>query len=243
MLTQLPTGKIISTQESHSRSMPKTTNQNQCVILLHGLARTHHSMHAMQKALGKQGYFVVNINYPSRQLAIDALARVAIQQGLDACQQQYCEHINFVTHSLGGILLRHYLQSNPIPGLNRVVMMGPPNQGSEIVDKLKYFPGYFLINGPAGQQLGTTENDLPKKLGPVDFELGVIAGKRSINLILSSMMPWPNDGKVSVASTRIDGMRDFITLPVTHTFMMRNPKVIYQTLHFLQQGQFDHTQI
>ncbi len=122
-------------------------------------------------------------------------------------------------------------------------MLGPPNKGSEAVDKLKYFPGYYLLNGPAGQELGTTEHDTPKKLGKVNFELGIIAGKRSINLVLSSLIPGPNDGKVSVESTQIEGMKDFITLPVTHTFMMRNPKVIQQALHFLQYGEFDHIKL
>jgi hypothetical protein len=119
-------------------------------------------------------------------------------------------------------------------------MLGPPNQGSEAVDRLKYFPGYFLLNGPAGLELGTSQDDLPKQLGPVDFELGVIAGRRSINPVLSSLIPGSNDGKVSVSSTQIEGMRDFINLPVTHTFMMRNPTVIEQTLTFLKHGCFRH---
>jgi pimeloyl-ACP methyl ester carboxylesterase len=215
----------------------------QCVILLHGLARTHLSMMAMEKALQRNGYQVVNVNYPSRALPIDQLARIAIEHGLKGCEQQNHSRVHFVTHSLGGILVRNYLQLHEIPGLHRVVMMGPPNQGSEVVDRLKDFPGYRLFNGPAGQQLGTANDDLPRQLGPVDFELGVIAGKRSVNLVLSSMMPSPNDGKVSVSSTQIEGMTDFITLPVTHTFMMLNPNVIRQTLYFLKHGHFDQHRV
>jgi triacylglycerol lipase len=223
--------------------MPVQKNTQQCVILLHGLARTHLSMLAMEKALQRAGYNVINVNYPSRDLPIDELAKIAIEQGLNGCKQENGTSIHFVTHSLGGILVRYYLQAHEIPELRRVVMMGPPNQGSEVVDKLKYFPGYLFVNGPAGQELGTTEGDLPKKLGPVNFELGVIAGKRSVNLMLSSMMPRPNDGKVTVKSTQIEGMQDFITLPVTHTFMMLNPNVIKQTLLFLKYGHFDHSQV
>jgi hypothetical protein len=210
------------------------------VILLHGLARTPQSMQAMEKALHKQGYQVMNVGYPSRELPVEELAQIAVEEGLQRCQLKPSDRVNFVTHSLGGILLRHYCQSHKIPGLGRVVMLGPPNKGSEAVDKLKDLPGYTLLNGPAGRELGTTDQDLPKKLGPVNFELGVIAGKRSINLLLSRLIPGPNDGKVSVKNTQIEGMQDFITLPVTHTFMMKNSEVIQQTLHFLQHGEFDH---
>ncbi len=211
----------------------------QYVILLHGLARTPQSMQAMEKALQKQGYQVINVGYPSRELPVEKLALIAVEQGLERCHLKPSDRVNFVTHSLGGILLRHYCQTHKIPALERVVMLGPPNKGSEAVDKLKDFPGYTFLNGPAGRELGTTEQDLPKKMGPVNFELGVIAGKRSINLLLSNLIPGPNDGKVSVKSTQIEGMRDFITLPVTHTFMMKNPEVIRQTLYFLQYGEFD----
>jgi hypothetical protein len=125
--------------------------------------------------------------------------------------------------------------------LQRVVMLGPPNQGSEAVDRLKNLPGFYWLNGPAGVQLGTSEQDMPRQLGAANFELGVIAGRRSINLLLSSMIPGQDDGKVSVESTKMDGMTDFISLPCTHTFMMRNSEVIRQTLFFLEHGHFLHS--
>jgi hypothetical protein len=117
-------------------------------------------------------------------------------------------------------------------------MLGPPNQGSEVVDNLKNTPGFELLNGPAGMQLGTRTTDIPKTLGPANFELGVIAGTQSINLILSSFLPNPDDGKVSVESTKVDGMHDFVALPTTHPFMMKNDAVINQTVYFLKHGKF-----
>ena len=212
-----------------------------CVILLHGLARSSLSMQVMEFVLKKQGYCVTNINYPSRQLPISELASIAIEEGLRKCRLHPPETIHFVTHSLGGILVRQYLQQNSIPELKRVVMLGPPNQGSEAVDKLKHFQVYRLVNGPAGYDLGTSEQDTPKKLGPVNFELGVIAGKKSMNPLLSSLITGEDDGKVSVESTKIEGMNDFITLPITHTFMMLNRETIRQTIHFLKSGCFDHS--
>ena len=211
----------------------------ECVILLHGLARSADAMQLLATRLEQAGYAVSNVDYPSTHYPIEQLAPLAIEQGLNTCQQQSAQPIHFVTHSLGGILVRYYLTTQSIAHLGRVVMLGPPNQGSEVVDTLKDAPGFELLNGPAGQQLGTDEASVPKQLGPVDFELGVIAGTQSINLILSTMLPNPDDGKVSLESTKVMGMADFIALPTTHPFMMKNDAVIAQTLYFLQHGEFE----
>ena len=117
-------------------------------------------------------------------------------------------------------------------------MLAPPNHGSEIVDKLKLLPGFKLWNGPAGTQLGTDESSLPKRLGHADFDLGIIAGTRSMSPLLSSLLPKPDDGKVSLASTKLEGMQDHLSLPVTHTFMMQNAEVIQQVKYYLAEGRF-----
>lgn len=213
-----------------------------CVVLLHGLARTSASLEKLQTTLEDQGYLVVNKDYPSRQYDIPQLATLAIGAGVEQCETLGAEKIHFVTHSLGGILVRQYLSHNTLPKLGRVVMMGPPNKGSEVVDKLKNVPGFALINGPAGLQLGTGEQDIPGTLGPATFEVGIIAGTRSVNLILSTMIPEGDDGKVSVDSAHLVNETDFVSLPVTHPFMMKNPDVIAQVIHFLKNGKFIATE-
>jgi len=206
------------------------------VILLHGLARTENSMAALQSALEKEGYCVINSDYDSRAGDIETLAVEAIEPALAACRP--AQPVHFVTHSMGGILVRQYLAHHQIDNLGRVVMLGPPNKGSEVVDNLRDVPGFHFFHGDAGLELGTGEASVPNQLGKADFDLGIIAGTLSVNLILSSMIPGANDGKVSVESTRLEGMNDHIEMEVTHPFMMSNDAVIEQVLHYLETGSF-----
>jgi hypothetical protein len=193
-------------------------------------------MNKMAKALETAGYLTINVNYFSTQYQVEKLAEEVITKALAACSKE--AKINFVTHSMGGILVRQFLSNNLIKNMGRVVMLGPPNKGSQVVVKLVNIPGFKLINGPASIQLGTTKQSVPNSLSPVDFELGIIAGTRSINPLLSLIIPKPNDGKVSVDSSKVAGMIDHIELPVTHSFMMTNEAVIAQVTYFLRHGLF-----
>lgn len=212
----------------------------ECVVLLHGLARTSTSMNRMQRKLEDAGFETANIDYPSRDHTVEELADIAVPEGLESCRaREGVERIHFVTHSLGGILVRQYLETHEIPELGRVVMLGPPNQGSKAVDELKDVPGFDWLNGPAGQQLGKGDESVPLKLGPADFELGVIAGTRSIDPITSAVLDNPEDGRVSVEDTKLDGMTDFVVVSHSHAFMMRMRRPIELTIRFLQSGSFD----
>ena len=210
----------------------------ECVVLLHGLGRLSNSMSELETKLAPAGYSVANIKYPSRSHPIDVLAVDAIGRGLTQCRGERKSEIHFITHSLGGILLRYYLSQNTIPELGRVVMLGPPNQGSEIVDGLLPLPGFGFIGGPAGVALGTGEGSIIDSLGPVDFDLGIIAGSTNINPLEFLFIAGPSDSIVSIESTKVRGMNAHIVLPVTHTFMMRNNEVIEQAIHYLKTGSF-----
>ncbi|HUE36258.1 MAG TPA: hypothetical protein VMO20_02615 [Candidatus Acidoferrum sp.] len=209
------------------------------VILLHGLCRTSHSMAKMERALTQAGFKTRNVDYPSRTASIQTLADDAIGKAVGDCQRDGAAKIDFVTHSLGGILVRSYLARHTIPNLGRVVMLAPPNQGSEVVDKLGWLFLFKWINGPAGNELGTDKNSTPNKLGPANFQVGIIAGDRSINWINSLFfIPGPDDGKVSVERARLAGMSDFRVIHTAHPFIMRNSEVIRQTIRFLRTGKF-----
>ena len=208
----------------------------ECVVLLHGMARTDRSMTKMEIALKAEGYAVVNYGYPSTQFDIDTIAKEYLPQALAQCKPDLI--VNFVTHSLGGIVLRKYLAENTLKNMGRVVMLGPPNKGSEVVDTLKHVPGFKFINGPAGMQLGTGVASVPNSLGAPSYPVGIIAGSATINPILSQMLPNPDDGKVSVESTKLEGMKDHRVVPVSHPFLMRNKDVIRQVKAFLKTGLF-----
>src|ERR1039457_2113149 len=150
------------------------------VILLHGLCRSSRSMVPMKRALSESGYQVLNVDYPSRSGSIEKLSDEAIGGAVSDCQRDGTVAIHFVTHSLGGILVRSYLTRHTIPNLGRVVMLGPPNRGSEVVDKLGSWWIFKKLNGStARKELGTDKNSTPNQLGPANFCVGVIAGDRS----------------------------------------------------------------
>ena len=211
----------------------------ECVILLHGLARTAHSMQRMQRALERSGYFVANVDYPSRDHKIEMLAPIAIEDGLAQCATNPgTSEVHFVTHSLGGILVRVYLVENTIDNLGRVVMLAPPNQGSVAVDELVQIPGFEWLNGPAGYQLGKGPKSVPLSLGVPNFDFSVIAGDRTIDPITSAVLPNPDDGRVSVSDTRLEGMRDFVVVPVSHAMIMQDRDVIRLVMNYLSRGSF-----
>lgn len=214
------------------------SRNSECVILLHGLARTSASMNNMQDKLTSVGFRVAKIDYPSRKQTVEALAAPAINKGLALCEEQGASVFHVVTHSMGGILFRQYVSQYGASAFSRTVMLAPPNHGSEAVDALKDVPGFRFLNGPAGLQMGTDHNSLPLKLGPATSDVAVIAGTFSINLVLSTYLPDPDDGKVSVASSRLDGMCAHLQVDVSHPFIMEDDEVIDEVLSYLDSGRF-----
>lgn len=215
-----------------------SSDGQECVILLHGMGRTKLSMKIIEDTL-KENYIVFNESYSSTSKSIEDLAGFHIDRGAQFCSDRDSTAVHFVTHSLGGILVRHYLQDHSIKNLGNIVMLSPPNKGSEVADKLKDTYLYQLLTGPAGQQLGTESGSLPNKLNPVNAKIGIIAGNTSLDPWFSPLIPGEDDGKVSVESTKLNEMSDFIVVERGHTFIMRSSVVIKQIEYFLKNGKFE----
>ncbi len=213
--------------------------KRECVIIIHGMGRTKNSMKQLEKSLVKDNYIVWNRSYPSTSETIEKLSIEHIEKGLAFCNEIDAEVVHFVTHSLGGIMVRYYLQEHKIDNLGKIVMLGPPNNGSEVADFLKDIYVYKLAMGPAGQQLGTGPNDLPKSMMPIDASIGIITGNKTLDPWFSPLIPGADDGKVSVESAKLQEMTDFMVVGCSHAFIMRNNAVINQIKYFLKHEMFE----
>lgn len=244
-------GLLIASSTTHAttttaQSVSPQPESKECVILLHGLARTSASMNKLEDALLEQNFIVANIDYPSRKYVIEELSNSAVGEGLEQCAQQGANAganagasaVHVVTHSMGGILFRQYVEDNGSQAFGRTVMLAPPNKGSEVVDALRDVPSYELLNGPAGLQLGTGSDSVPLNLGDASSDVAVIAGTFSVNLFLSTYLPDPDDGKVSVESSRLDGMCAHLQVNVSHPFIMGDEAVIQEVASYLKTGKF-----
>ncbi len=205
--------------------------------MVHGLGRTSASMTILESRLKNADFRVVSFGYPSTSEPMEALVD-RLQAEVELCCGPEAETVHFVTHSMGGVLVRSYLDRQPEAHQGRVVMLSPPNQGSEIIDAFADSPLLQRIVGPAGSALGTDSAGISSQLGPIRFGLGIVAGDRSINPLGSWLIPGPDDGKVGVDRARVEGATDFMVVSATHTFIMNRRDVAEQVVHFLRQGRF-----
>jgi hypothetical protein len=185
------------------------------------------------RQLRKEGYRTIRIGYPSTKKPIEELAEHVAARLPDPGEGR----LHFLTHSLGGIVLRCMVAGNRPQNLGRVVMLGPPNRGSTVAVWLTKLAPLRWITGPAGRQLGSDGDGVPVWLGPVDFELGVIAGNRA-STPLSLFLPGANDGVVTVEEARAEGAADFRIVRRGHTFIMNSPEVLDLAVGFFRDGKF-----
>jgi pimeloyl-ACP methyl ester carboxylesterase len=228
---------IISAQALVTESHVPDEEGKGTVILLHGIARSADNLDRIQEALEKNGYGTMPVDYPSTDMGIEALADWLHENKLTDEFMTGAGTIHFVTHSMGGIVARTYLEKYRSDHIGRVVMLAPPNKGSEVADTIYKLPPYQWYYGPAGLEL-TTENQQQIEVD-VYYELGIVAGtKEWPYLVASWLVPGESDGRVSVENTKLEGMKDHTVVNGTHTFIMDKPIVHKQVLHFLDHGEF-----
>lgn len=205
----------------------------EAVILLHGIFRSSKAMSRVQQRLEKDGHLVVPFDYPSTRADIRAAAEMLgdVIRSLEGV-----EKISFVTHSMGGLVVRAWLGDGGDPRANRLVMMGTPNSGSEVADLLRDWHLYRLILGPAGQQLITPEDSLIGTLPVPDIPFAVIAGGKGTGTGFNPVIPGDDDGLVAVSSAHLSGAEDSITLPVMHSFLPYSAEAIEAAVRYLSGG-------
>lgn len=212
---------------------------HECVVVLHGMSRSAAYMHPVELDLRHAGYAVVNESYPVRKQPIEQLAE-RVTGYVQRCRDTGATRIHFVTHSLGGIVVRQWLHEHPMPDAGRFVMLGTPNRGSEITDRYRDQWWYRISTGPAGQQIGTGADSLPNRLGPPPIPSGIVAGTRAANREYSKWLGGPNDGKVSLWSAQMPGLDDYVQVDNSHYFLPRSAAALHQVRAFLATGHFEH---
>jgi len=199
-------------------------------------------MHSIEKFLQKNDYRTLNIDYPSNKYSIERLCALYVKKTIDSA---LCSHdtVHFVTHSLGGIIVRYCLNDKDrIKGnVGRIVMLCPPNQGSSLADSLATNLNWFFrfYAGPAGAELTRQKNGIVHHLETTGYKIGIIAGDKNIEPWFRRYLDGKNDGKVQVEETALAGSEDFIVLHHSHTFMMNNDDTKYQILSFIKNGKFE----
>ncbi|NVJ50822.1 MAG: alpha/beta hydrolase [Gammaproteobacteria bacterium] len=230
-------GLLASVSAQANPKLPTSdTYINQCVVLLHGMGRTHRSMNFLQKRLQQVGFVTVNKSYASLNHPISELAEQAIPSIVAECPAKM--PVSFVTHSLGGLIVRDYLAQHPNISVAKIVMLGPPNQGSEVAQKIGRWLPQKLPLFQRFLQISKSSSAYVRQLAPIQHRVGVIAGTRSLNPIFSSWLPGLDDGKVAVSDTCLTDMSDRILVEANHTSLLFNAEVIAETLYFLQYDEF-----
>lgn len=214
----------------------KGRHPGECVVLLHGLGRSSLSMKPMEWYLRAQGYEVRNLSYPSRRLSIPELGNRWLPQRLQGFEGNSDVRVHFVTHSMGGIVVRQFLSGARNCNVGRVVMLAPPNHGSEVADHLQKLRWFKKLMGPAAMALGSGPDSAPNALGPIGVETAIIAANRSWNPWFSAWLKGRDDGRVSVASTSLEGMKARVVLRSTHSGVLCKPEAWKTTAKFLETG-------
>jgi len=230
-----------------SAATTPASNSQPVVVVIHGLGLGEWAMQRVANALTEADYRVVNLSYKSRKVPLEELVSTWLPDQLELHEISFGADdppVHFVTQSMGGIMLRGWLDQQPVipANLKRVVMFAPPNQGSSLVDRIGDWRLFKLFTGVNGRRLSTQADSYPNQLGPwpVGPELGIIAGNRPLNPLFAYWTGGPSDGKVRVAETKLSGMTDHIVMPYSHTWLQYSHQPIRQVITFLATGRFNH---
>ncbi len=207
------------------------------VLLVHGILRSTGTFSALEKALIGAGYDAVAISYPSSRGTIEEHAE-GLARLLD--RQEGTATVSFVTHSMGGLVVRHLLSRDGEwkrrIEVHRIVLIAPPNRGSAIARLLEDIRAYRWIFGEAGQQLTPVE---VSRAPGLEHPFAIIAGGKGDGRGFNPLLPGDDDGTVGLAETSLEGAADFLVVPEIHALISNHQETIRATINFLKHGRFD----
>lgn len=210
------------------------------LVVLHGWTTGYDNMRDACRFFQRAGYHVVSLRYPVRKATPATLINDHIRPGIAKHCTDPERQIHFLTHSLGGVLLREYLRTDRPDKLGKVVMLGAPNNGIELVDRLVDRRGFARFFGPTVVELRTGEDSWPRRLGKADFPLGIIMGNTRLRVPFTSrFLPGSDDGIVSAQSGQLEGMRQLIEVSAFHTALAVRPAILQRAEQFFRTGSFD----
>ena len=230
---------------------PTAAAPTEVVLLIHGLMRTASSMAPLETELIRHDKDSVRLNpevAPLRKAVYFSYASTrdpitthsaALRELVENLPGQ--PRISMVGHSLGNIVFRQAVgewqrngdPKNVLPRLNRVVMLGPPNQGSSFAAKLSRLGLFETITGNSGMQLGPSWQTLRDGLGTPPCPFAIVAGDISKSAIQNPLLSGPSDGVVTIEEASLDGMAEIVAVPVVHSFLMSDSSVVRATVSFL----------
>jgi len=203
----------------------------EAVILVHGIWMNGTEMFRLRQRLTDTGYECHTFRYRSLKCSPEENAERLYKytQSIDA------PVINFVCHSLGGLVLLHLFDKHLIEKKGRIVFLGVPVNGSQVARRLastsitRWAMGKSTVHGLLG------DRPVWKKWR----DLGVISGNFPLGVGMLVGGPiLPHDGTVSVEETYLGGATDYITLPATHFGLLFSEEVATQVVTFLRAGKF-----
>jgi pimeloyl-ACP methyl ester carboxylesterase len=220
-----------------------TAHAASCVVLVHGLLGQPWNFYGLAKQLRQAGHQVVIPQYRSRRLTVAQAAEV-LPPAVAQCDRKNSNRIDFVGHSLGGLLIRHYLMTHGSTGVGRVVLLGTPNHGTPLAEPQHQHWAYerWIARrlGPVISELRTGTQGVAESLGAAPVPVGIVAGYLSPTPWLTKRFAEPNDGLVGVNSAALEGAQDWVWMPVTHLTLTVNTAVQRQVMWFLHTGHFFH---
>ena len=227
---------LISQVNCSSNRYIKEEGAEELVVLIHGIRDKPYIMWKLEQGLSKSGYSIMNLHYPSVKADMDSI--VSLVHSRLAPRLQDYQKINFVTHSLGGIVMRAYLHKHKQSNFQRLVMIAPPNKGAIMAERFEDFFIYKWIYGQTGQKLGKDSTDYWQQIPPPSIDFGIIAGGLGNDKGFNPLIPGDDDGTVGVAETKIAGAQDFIVIPGLHTSLLWQNRTLEQVLYFLEYNHF-----